>query len=168
MTRRLPRFATTAALAACLGIPPAGAAPSLELGTTSEGTPSLSVNLDWMHDLSQWHPALGLRLATGLLWLPGDHRQDNLAWRLTPALRYSCAGGRAYIEVGVGGALFVETRLEDRDLSTSFQFEDRVAAGIRLGQGGELGVSASHYSNAGLDLPNNGFEVYSLSYRQSL
>ena len=58
MTPSLRRCATTTALTACLGIPPAAAAPSLELGATSEGTPSLGVNLDWMHDLSHWHPAL--------------------------------------------------------------------------------------------------------------
>ncbi|MBB3141697.1 acyloxyacyl hydrolase [Halomonas organivorans] len=146
----------------------ASAAPNIELGITSESTPALSVTFDTLLGLFPRYPAIDLRLATGLLWLPGDHYQDNLAWRLTPALRYGFADGRAYVEAGVGGALFVETRLEERDLSTAFQFEDRLAAGIRLGRESELGISASHYSNAGLDLPNDGFEVYSLSYRLAL
>ncbi|MFG6176373.1 acyloxyacyl hydrolase [Halomonas sp. THAF12] len=146
----------------------ASAAPNIEFGITSESTPAVSVTFDTLLGLLPRYPALDLRLATGLLWLSGDHYQDNLAWRLTPALRYGFADGRAYVEAGVGGALFVETRLEERDLSTSFQFEDRLAAGVRLDRGGELGIGISHYSNASLDRPNDGFEVYSLNYRLAL
>ncbi|MDN3555894.1 acyloxyacyl hydrolase [Halomonas maura] len=166
MTRLLPRLATTAALIAGLGIPPAGAAPSLELGATSEGTPTLGVNLDWMHDLSHWHPALDLRLATGLLLLPGENGDDNAAWKLTPALRYQLAGGRAFLEAGLGGGLFMETEVGDQALSTAWQFESRLAVGMRFAYGGEFGASAAHYSNARIDLPNEGFEVFALAYRQ--
>lgn len=168
MTRLLRRLPTLAAFTACLVIPPAGAAPSLELGTTSEGTPTLGLTIDWMRDLSRWHPALDLRLATGLLLLPGDNGDDNAAWKLTPALRYTVNGGRAFLEAGVGGGLFMETEVGDQALSTAFQFESRLAVGLRFAFGGELGASAAHYSNARLDLPNEGFEVYSLVYRQTL
>ena len=168
MTRLLPRFATTAALITSLGIPTAGAAPSLELGTTSEGTLSLGVNLDWMHEPSQWHPALDLRLATGLLLLPGEHGEDNAAWKLTPALRYHLEDGHTFLEAGLGGGLFMETEVGDQALSTAWQFESRLAIGRSFAFGGELGASAAHYSNARMDLPNEGFEVYALVYRQAL
>lgn len=168
MTRLLPRFATTAALTACLGIPPAAAAPSLELGTTSEDTLSLGVNLDWMHDLSHWHPALDLRLTTGLLLLPGENGEDNAAWKLTPALRYHLDDGRTFLEAGLGGGLFMETEVGDQALSTAWQFESRLAIGRSFAFGGEFGASAAHYSNARMDLPNEGFEVYALAYRQPL
>lgn len=168
MTPSLRRCATTTALTACLGIPPAAAAPSLELGATSEGTPSLGVNLDWMHDLSHWHPALDLRLATGLLLLPGENGEDNAAWKLSPALRYHLAGGRAFLEAGLGGGLFMETEVGDQALSTAWQFESRLAVGMHFAYGGELGASAAHYSNARIDLPNEGFEVFALVYRQAL
>ncbi|RTR05704.1 acyloxyacyl hydrolase [Halomonas nitroreducens] len=168
MTRLLPRCTTVTVLAACLGSPPAGAAPSLELGATSEGTPTLGVNLDWMHDLSHWHPALDLRLATGLLLLPGENGEDNAAWKLNPALRYHLNGGRAFLEAGLGGGLFMETEVGDQALSTAFQFESRLAVGMHFAYGGELGASAAHYSNARMDLPNEGFEVYALVYRQPL
>lgn len=155
-------------LLAVLAASPALAAPSLELGSTSEGSLALSLNIDTVIDLGRWHPALDLRLGTGLLLLPGDDGDDNAAWRLTPALRYAFDEGRAFVEAGVGGALFMETELESQALSTAFQFENRLGLGYRLGEGGELGVSAVHYSNARLDSPNDGFEVYTLVYRQAL
>lgn len=121
-----------------------------------------------MHDLSRWHSALDLRLATGLLLLPGDNGDDNAAWKLTPALRYTSEGGAAFLEAGAGGGLFMETGVGDQALSTAFQFESRLAVGLRFAFDSELGASAAHYSNARLDLPNEGFEVYSLVYRQTL
>ncbi|ATJ84726.1 acyloxyacyl hydrolase [Halomonas beimenensis] len=157
-------------LAACLALlvaPPGAAAPSLELGSTSEGSLALSVNLDTLVDLDHWHPGLALRLGTGLLLLPGDDGDDNAAWRLTPALRYA-VGGPVFLEAGVGGALFLETELGGQALSNAFQFENRLALGIRLGQGSEMGVAAVHHSNAHMDWPNDGFEIYSLVYRQAL
>lgn len=144
------------------------AAPSIELGYTSEATPAISLLYDWQHDLSQWHPALSLRLATGLMLLPGDSSDDNAAWRFTPALRYGINEYSMFIEGGLGTGLFLHTELDGRSLSTAVQFESRLAVGVRFAGGGELGASAAHYSNGGMDLPNDGFEVYSLVYRQPL
>lgn len=62
----------------------------------------------------------------------------------------------------------METELGNRRLSTAFQFESRLGIGVRLGQGSELGASTMHYSNAHLGRPNEGFEVYSMVYRQAL
>ncbi|SDL55787.1 lipid A 3-O-deacylase [Franzmannia pantelleriensis] len=135
------------------------------LGATSEGTPAISLGLDRTFSLSRWHPQLALRLGSGLLLLPGDDRDDNAAWTLTPALRWTFAGERGvFAEAGIGAAVFLNTRHEDRHLSTAFQFEDRLALGLPLGSG-ELSASLIHYSNAGLKRPNEGFETLSLGYR---
>ncbi|MCH4563241.1 acyloxyacyl hydrolase [Halomonas sp. EGI 63088] len=140
--------------------------PSLELGSTSVSTPALRVTLDRDYDLSHWHPQLSLRLATGVLLLPGDDEDDNAAWVLTPAFRYTFAGERSiFVEGSVGAGLFLNTRVESRELSTAFQFESRIATGVKLGKGGELGISAVHYSNAHIKPPNNGLEAYSVTYR---
>ncbi|GAA0558804.1 acyloxyacyl hydrolase [Halomonas salifodinae] len=145
---------------------PAQADLNIGLGYTSESTPALRLTLDREFDLSHWHPRLDLRLASGVLLLPGDDEDDNAAWVVTPAFRYDLgAAGGAYLEAGFGAGLFLETRLESRELSTAFQFENRLAAGWRLAQGGELGLSAIHYSNGRIKRPNDGFEVYSLNYR---
>jgi lipid A 3-O-deacylase len=135
------------------------------LGATSEGEPAVSLGADRTFDLSHWHPQLDLRLATGLLLLPGDEGDDNAAWTLTPALRWTFAGEHdLFAEAGIGAALFLNTRYEDRHLATAFQFEDRLAIGVPLGRG-ELSASLIHYSNGGIKRPNDGFETLTLGYR---
>ncbi|RAU17832.1 hypothetical protein DN062_10695 [Nitrincola tibetensis] len=86
-------------------------------------------------------------------------------WTLTPALRWSFVGERwVFVETGIGAALFLNTHLEKHQLSTTFQFEDRLALGMALGNS-ELSVSLIHYSNAGIKKPNSGFETLSIGYR---
>jgi lipid A 3-O-deacylase len=81
---------------------------------------------------------------------------------------YEFAGDtiRPYIEAGIGVAAFAHTELEDNDLGSSFQFEDRLGLGVRFAEQ-EIGVRALHYSNAGLKQPNDGVEAYTLHYRLS-
>ncbi|QJQ95658.1 MULTISPECIES: acyloxyacyl hydrolase [Halomonadaceae] len=134
-------------------------------GATSENTVVVSIEIDRDYSLQHWHPQLSLRLATGVLLLPGDEGDDNAAWRLTPAFRYTFAGERGvFAEAGIGAGVFLNTHLEGQELSTAFQFEDRLAIGIPFA-GGELGASLMHYSNAGIKRPNDGFETLMLSYR---
>ena len=138
------------------------------LGATSEGTPAASLGLDRRFSLAHWHPQLALRLGGGVLLLPGDDGDDNAALTLTPALRWTFAGERGvFAEAGIGAGVFLNTRLESRNLSTAFQFEDRLAVGLPLGSG-ELSASLIHYSNAGIKRPNDGFETLSIGYRHPL
>ncbi|MFY0989029.1 acyloxyacyl hydrolase [Halomonas sp. C05BenzN] len=159
---------TVAAAAALLGSGPVLADWYLAAGATSESTAALTVEIDRMIGLERFHPRLDLRLATGLLLLSSREKDGNAAWRLTPALRYTFAGERGvFVEGGIGGALFLDTRVEARELSTAFQFEDRLALGLPWA-GGELSLALTHYSNAGIRRPNDGFETLTLGYRQAL
>lgn len=154
-----------AALATLLGGSPALADLRIEAGATSASTAAVKVEIDRLIPLERFHPRLDLRLATGVLLLPGDDGHDNAAWTLSPALRWTFAGERGvFVEGGVGAALFLETHLESRDLASAFQFEDRLALGMPWGNG-ELTLSVSHYSNAGIKRPNDGFETLMLGYR---
>ncbi|MNJ81500.1 Lipid A deacylase PagL precursor [compost metagenome] len=65
-------------------------------------------------------------------------------------------------------AAFSSTEIEDNELGSSFQFEDRIGFGLRFAGGHEVGVRAIHYSNAGLQTPNDGVESYALHYRMPL
>ena len=98
----------------------------------------------------------------------GDQTASNHSLSVSPVLVYEFAGERfkPYIEAGIGIAAFSSTELEDNDLGSSVQFEDRLGFGVRFA-GQEVGVRALHYSNAGLKNPNDGVENYSLHYRLS-
>ena len=98
----------------------------------------------------------------------GDEAASNHSLSLSPVLVYEFAGERfkPYIEAGIGTAAFSSTELEDNDLGSALQFEDRIGFGVRFA-GQEVGVRALHYSNAGLKEPNDGVESYTLHYRMS-
>ena len=69
---------------------------------------------------------------------------------------------------GVGMALFSKTEVEEQKLGTAFQFEDRIGVGLRFNGGHEVGIRATHYSNAGLSSTNDGVESYALHYTMPL
>jgi lipid A 3-O-deacylase len=160
-----------AGLLACLALigSPAGLADLyLGAGVTSESTAASRIELDTMIGLDRLHSRLDLRLATGLLLLQGRDDEHNAAWLATPALRWTFGEDRGvFVEGGIGVAMFLESRLESRELGSAFQFQDRLALGAALGPG-ELALSVTHYSNAGIRSPNEGFETYALGYRLSL
>lgn len=146
----------------------ANAEISVAAGATSESTTALQAEIAWPLPLARLHERLGLRLGTGLVLLPGDDGDDNAAWLLGPTLRWTFASERRpFLEAGIGAALFYRTRLETRELASAFQFQDRLALGLPLGQG-ELALSLTHYSNAGIKAPNDGFETLTLGYHRQL
>jgi lipid A 3-O-deacylase len=102
---------------------------------------------------------------TAYTYWQGDKTASNNSLSLTPVFVYEFAGEtvKPYVEAGIGVALFSDTELEDQDLGSSFQFEDRIGVGLRF-NGQEVGLRAMHYSNAGLSSPNDGAESYSLHY----
>ena len=157
-------------LGATLSIPALAEADLyVAVGKNNESEPSVKLELDREYNLAHWQPGLSLRLAGGVLLLPGDGGDDNAALIVTPAFRYTFAdtATRPFVEAGVGGALFLDTHYEGRDLSTAFQFEDRVAAGLHVGRG-EVAVAFTHYSNADIKKPNNGLDIVTLGYRHPL
>ncbi|WP_137888808.1 acyloxyacyl hydrolase [Pseudomonas sp. 2FE] len=98
----------------------------------------------------------------------GDEAASNHSLSFAPVFVYEFAGEsvKPYVEAGIGVALFANTEVEDKQLGSAFQFEDRIGAGLRFA-GQEVGIRAMHYSNAGLQSPNDGVETYTLHYRLS-
>lgn len=74
-----------------------------------------------------------------------------------------------YLEAGIGVSFLSEETINGRDLSTHFQFEDRVGIGVRMGEEGRHNLSFRyvHYSNADIKQPNEGIDIFMLSYTYS-
>lgn len=100
----------------------------------------------------------------------GDDSDDSInAIALSPVFVYSpnrSTGFKPYIEAGIGIALISDQELGDRDLSSTFQFEDRIGFGVRFGnkQQHDLNFRFLHYSNVGINSPNDGIDIFMLSY----
>ncbi len=141
------------------------------VGQSSESTTVVRLGAQWDWDKSWLQSDVG-RLTgywdAGYTFWDGDETASNHSISFSPVLVYEFAGEtvKPYIEGGIGVALFADTDLENNDLGSSFQFEDRLGAGLRF-SGQEVGIRAIHYSNAGIKQPNDGVEAYTLHYRTS-
>ena len=69
---------------------------------------------------------------------------------------------------GTGADLAITMFRDGNKLGGSFQFEDRIGFGLRFNGGHEVGIRATHYSNAGLSSDNDGVESYALHYTMPL
>jgi len=140
------------------------------IGQSGDSNMVYRLGAQWNWDTSWWQSSVG-RLTgywdAGYTYWEGDETSANHSLSLAPVFVYEFAGEslRPYIEAGIGIAAFESTEVEDRELGSSFQFEDRIGVGLRLAGGHEIGIRALHYSNAGLKNPNDGVESYALHYR---
>jgi hypothetical protein len=91
---------------------------------------------------------------------------------LTPVVEFRRAlasVGSYYLEAGIGVHLLSHTRIDERQLSTAFQFGELVGTGVNLGDRGQYGVGVriQHISNGSIKEPNDGvtFGELRISYR---
>lgn len=92
-------------------------------------------------------------------WTKGG--DDVNAAALSPVFVYYVDTGGAvlpYVEAGIGVAYIDETRINGRNLSSRFQFEDRIGLGIKI-KAVDLNLRYMHYSNAGIEAPNDGIDI---------
>jgi lipid A 3-O-deacylase len=91
---------------------------------------------------------------------------DVFAAALSPVFVLSFgngAGYRPYLEAGIGVALLSDHRIAGRELSTTFQFEDRIGFGLR-GERFDIHYRFMHYSNGGIEKPNNGVDAHVVGF----
>lgn len=69
---------------------------------------------------------------------------------------------RPYISGGIGVALIDEEHIRNKNLGSSFVFEDRIGIGARI-KGFDMNISYFHYSNAGLESPNDGMDIWMIT-----
>ena len=146
---------------------------TVQIGESSENTTTYRIGAQWEFGRTLWQSAGGGMQLDGY-WDAGVTRWSSLgatSLTLTPMFRLnfatSVAGVTPFLEGGIGAAYFTETDLDDQDLGSKFQFEDRLGAGLRFASGSEVGVRYYHYSNAGIKQPNDGIDMAALYYRQT-
>ncbi|KHK61769.1 MULTISPECIES: acyloxyacyl hydrolase [Pseudomonas] len=144
------------------------------LGATSQGglTARAGVGFDW--DKS-W-----LESSTGKLtgywdlgytyWEAGDEAGGRHSLSFAPVFVYEFGQGyvKPFVEAGIGVAMFSGTTAGDQKFGSSFNFEDRLGAGLKLGDTQRVGIRVIHYSNAGIQEPNDGIESYFLFYSHQI
>lgn len=144
------------------------------VGATSQGglTVRAGVGLNW--DMSWWESSTG-RLtgywdAGYTYWEAGDAAGGAHSLSFAPVFVYEFGNGniRPFVEAGIGLAVFSGTSAGDQDLGSAFNFEDRIGAGLKIGETQRVGIRATHYSNAGLKQPNDGIESYALFYSHQI
>lgn len=139
-------------------------------GLTSEAetTANASLAFDWNR---RW-----LESETGYLggywnvaytwWEAGRFGSDEHSVSVSPVLiyRFNTDGWQPFVEGGIGAAYFSADRVGDRRLGSRAQFEDRFAVGVQLSERDALRLRVIHYSNAGLEDPNQGINSWSVIY----
>ncbi|MGO4310527.1 acyloxyacyl hydrolase [Pseudomonas sp. KB_15] len=164
-------FCLAAIAAALLGHTFTAQAAGVEfaVGQTSDSTMTYRLGMQFDWDQSWWQSDVGR--VTGYwsgayTYWEGDKTSSNNSLSFSPVFVYEFAGQnvKPYVEAGIGVAVFSNTRLEDNNIGSAFQFEDRLGFGLRFNGGHEVGIRATHYSNAGLASSNDGVESYSLHY----
>ncbi len=171
--KRLFCLAALAAVTLGYGITAQAAGVEFSVGETSDSTQTLRLGLQSNWDKSWWQSDVG-RL-TGYwngayTYWDGNKSPNNHSLSFSPVFVYEFSGAsiKPYIEAGIGVALFAHTEVEGNKLGSAFLFEDRIGVGLRFTGGHEVGIRATHYSNAGIHQPNEGIESYALHYTMPL
>lgn len=134
----------------------------------SKNTISLGVNKDW--DSKFFESSVGyLSGYWGISythWEKGKYDHSVSSVSFIPVFTYNFNTNSSiepFIELGIGIAGFTKTKVDNKNLGSAFNFEDRFGFGAHIGDH-TLGVRAIHYSNAGIKSPNDGIENYSIYY----
>lgn len=103
-------------------------------------------------------------------WEAGDEAGGGHSLSFAPVFVYEFGQGhiKPFVEAGIGVALFSGTTAGDQKFGSAFNFEDRLGAGLKIGEAQKVGIRVIHYSNAGIKEPNDGIESYSLFYSHSI
>jgi len=130
-------------------------------------------NIDQPLDIS-WPMTVTMESSVNF-WEYGEHNQhdSNVIIAMSPIFRFPVATAfqkQIELELGVGLSLMDDTKFAGKDVSTHYQFEDRIGFSTTFGDHDEYRLSLRylHYSNAGLKKPNPGLDFISFSFSQKI
>tara|TARA_Y100000588_G_scaffold145664_1_gene159489 strand:- start:124 stop:660 length:537 start_codon:yes stop_codon:yes gene_type:complete len=103
------------------------------------------------------------------IWQYGkdNKHQTNIVLAMSPVIQYPVFNVKnmpVYVEFGIGVSLLDDTHFAGKNVSTHYQFEDRLGLVADLDDDSTLVLRYLHYSNAGFKSPNPGLDFISLSY----
>jgi lipid A 3-O-deacylase len=103
-----------------------------------------------------------------------EHKSESIKGvAYSPVFIYGFAGLNnnmfSYLEAGIGISYLSGKTIRGRDLSSHFQFEDRIGIGAKIGKQKthDLNLRYMHYSNASIKQPNEGIDIFIFSYTYS-
>ncbi len=142
------------------------------LGHSANNTTTYRVSMQQPWDLS-WFESNSGRLTgywtTAYTYWDSKSAVNTHSFSASPVLTYEFAAGDAscvpFVEAGIGFMWFSRNKVENRNLGSKSNFENRIGLGVRLYGRHVMGVQALHYSNAGLSSHNEGIESYNIYYR---
>lgn len=162
-------------LALCFAVAPVGADTidrplrmALDVGKSNDGTDFLRAG--WLRPFERTF------YNDGAVYVSGYHEVSVNHWSgygdSTLGVAYSpvftarfCnrCSYMPYVEAGVGVALISSTKINGRDMSSLFQFEDRIGFGVRSSVL-DVHFRYMHYSNADMVGPNDGIDIFVLGF----
>ena len=130
---------------------------------------ALQYHVDW---LKQYSENLNMYFESSLnLWEYGAENDydSNLVLAISPVIQYpitQIADKPIFIEFGIGVSLLDDTVFAGKNVSTHYQFEDRLGLVMKFGKNNRQSVAIRyfHYSNAGFKKPNPGLDFIALNY----
>lgn len=144
------------------------------IGATSQGGLTARAGLGFNWDKSWFESSTGKLTGYWDLgytyWEAGDEAGGRHSLSFAPVFVYEFGQGhiKPFVEAGIGVALFSGTTAGDQKFGSAFNFEDRLGAGLKIGEAQKVGIRVIHYSNAGIKEPNDGIESYSLFYSHAI
>lgn len=122
--------------------------------------------------LQKYNSNLNLYFETSVnFWEYGveNNHDTNFVLALSPVFEYQFSEYQAkpiFVEFGIGVSLLDDTRFAGKDVSTHYQFEDRLGIVMKFGKNNRDSIALRylHYSNAGFKRPNPGLDFISLAY----
>ena len=125
------------------------------VGVTTQGDMTYRAGLGWQWD-KRWVESTtghlgGYRDLGYTYWKGGNQASGRHSISAAPVFEYVFGDGfyKPFIEAGIGASFFSGTSAGDQKMGSSFNFEDRLGAGVKVGDTQQFGIRVIQYSNAG-------------------
>ena len=120
----------------------------------------------WSHNFDNGWGRLDLLGEASATYWDARNGHHSSMWQLGTAalLRWWPSEKPMFLEAGFGPTIISQTQFADYGLSTALQFGSHVGVGYVFNKRHQVSLRASHFSNASIKQPNDGFNLIQLDY----